>query len=55
VRADGGFSIAMFAGRTYKVMAESSSSTVARAEVTVRLDGDIIGLQVVLVPRRDRN
>jgi hypothetical protein len=52
VSAGGGFSIAMFAGRTYEVMAESYPPA-GRAEVKVRLDGDIIGLRVVLVPRRN--
>ena len=50
--AGGAFSVVVFAGRMYKVMAEPSEPA-GRAEVRLRLDGDIVGLRVVLVPRRD--
>ena len=64
---DGRFSLEMFAGTTYRVTAQAPDPRrwdaandrefppIGTAEVTVTLDGDVSGLRLVLVPRRDRD
>lgn len=67
MRTDGGFSAAMFAGRTYKIKATAADPRgrwnratdqpippIGVAEVAVRLDGDYDALRLILVPRRER-
>ena len=64
VSADGRFSVAMFAGRTYNVSADAADPRgrwdkatdqaippIGTAGMTLRLDSDVGGLRLVLVPR----
>ena len=64
VRADGGFSVAMFAGRTYNVTAKAADPLgwwdkatdqaippIGMGRLTLRLDNEVDGLRLVLVPR----
>lgn len=64
VTADGGFSVAVFGGRTYNVTADAADPRgwwdkattqrippIGTAEVTVRVDREVRGLRLVLVPR----